>query len=305
MAGESRKKAAEREPGILYFCATPIGNLQDITLRVLECLKTVDYIAVENAARSRKLLNHYGIRAPLLSYREAGREKKDQHLLQLLQQGARIALLSDAGMPAISDPGHSLASTLRRYGMPFTVLPGPSAALAALLLSAYPTRRFVFWGFLSRRKKERSRELSQIMLEHKTGIIYESPHRLAATLKDMAQLFAQRELAVCRELTKQFEEVRYGTARSLLEHFLLVKPRGEITVIVSPLPAAGEQGDLPGSVLQDDEQVISEKIKSRLKEALQQGLPPSQAVRETARDFSLGRRLVYKLMLDLQGRKEP
>ncbi|MEW5919429.1 MAG: 16S rRNA (cytidine(1402)-2'-O)-methyltransferase [Bacillota bacterium] len=300
MDGKSRKKAGKREGGILYFCATPIGNLQDITLRVLDCLKTVDYIAVENAGHSRKLLNHYGIRAPLLSYREADREKKEQRLLQLLQQGARIALLSDAGMPAISDPGRSLAHQLREHGIPFTVLPGPSAALAALLLSGYPTRRFVFWGFLSRRKKERYRELAQVAHECKTGIIYESPHRLAATLGEMAALLPERELAVCRELTKQFEEVLHGTAQSLQDHFTRVKPRGEITIVVSPLCEKTEQGKNPADV---SERGIQEQVQEKLKEALQQGIPPSEAVKGVARAFSLSRRDVYILLLDLQGRK--
>ena len=302
MEGKNRKRGGNASTGMFYFCATPIGNLQDITLRVLECLKTVDYIAVENAARSRKLLSHYGIHSPLLSYREAGREKKEERIIEHLQQGASIALLSDAGMPAISDPGSSLARRLHANGIPFTVLPGPSAALTALLLSGYPTRRFVFWGFLSRRKKERAWELEQVGAESKTGIIYETPHRLLATLEAMAVLMPERELAVCRELTKHFEEVRHGVALALLEHFSRTKPRGEITIVASPLPGRGS----PAAVLTTmSPAAIDEQVKEKLNEELQQGSPPSHAVKHVARAFSLSRSTVYTLLLEMQGRKNP
>ena len=302
MEGKSRKKAVNGKNGMFYFCASPIGNLQDITLRVLECLKTVDFIAVENAGRSRKLLSHYGIHAPLLSYREAGRQMKEERIIKYLQDGASIALLSDAGMPAISDPGCSLARRLHDNNIPFTVLPGPSAALAALLLSGYPTRRFVFWGFLSRRKKERTFELEQIGSENKTGIIYETPHRLLNTLKEMASLMPERELAVCRELTKQFEEVRHGGANELHEYYAQVKPRGEITIVVSPLLGKGESNETPASISSVE---VKEEVKEKLNAELKQGTPPSRAVKQVARCFSLNRQEVYGWLLEMQGRKIP
>ena len=302
MEGKIREKANNPNSGMFFFCASPIGNLQDITLRVLECLKTVDYIAVENAARSRKLLSHYGIHAPLLSYREAGREKKEQRIIEYLQNGASIALLSDAGMPAISDPGSSLARRLHENGIPFTVLPGPSAALASLVLSGYPTRRFVFWGFLSRRKKERVQELEQVEAESKTGIIYETPHRLQATLGEMATLFPERELTVCRELTKHFEEVRRGVALELQEHFTQVKPRGEITIVVSPLLEKADPQEHTANMSPTE---IEEKVKEKLNEELQQGKPPSHAVKNVARALSMSRSTVYSLLLEMQGRKAP
>jgi len=291
---------------MFFFCATPIGNLRDITLRVLDCLKTVNYIAVENASRSRKLLQHYGIRAPLLSYREAGREKKERQIIELLQEGASIALLSDAGMPAVSDPGSSLAHRLQEEGIPFTVLPGPSASLAALLHSGYAARRFVFWGFLSRRKTERRRELEQVAPEAITGIIYEAPHRLCATLAELSILLGERELAVCRELTKQFEEIRRGSAQQLQEHFLQEKPRGEITIVVYPLRSLGgkeaARGDM-GSKIEDGDKVGS--VQAELRQSLERGNPPSQAVKNVARRYNLSRREVYGLFLELQGRKQP
>ncbi len=292
---------------MLFICATPIGNLQDITLRVLECLKNVDYLAVESTARTRKLLHYYDIRAPLLSYREGGREKKEQQLLGLLQGGAKIALLSDAGMPAISDPGHSLVRRLRELELPFTVLPGPSAALTALLLSGYPTRRFVFWGFLSRRQKERRRELLAVAGEEKTGIIYEAPHRLIATLEDMAELLPEREIAICRELTKQFEEVLHGTPPALKEHFWQVKPRGEVTIVVSPLTGeekeAAGKGPAAAAEQETREQLLAKEVQERLHKALKQGLPPAQAVKSVAKELALERRYVYRLLLELQEAK--
>ncbi|HAP31608.1 MAG TPA: 16S rRNA (cytidine(1402)-2'-O)-methyltransferase [Firmicutes bacterium] len=305
MAGKNREKTANGgAPGTFFFCATPIGNLRDITLRVLDCLKTVDYIAVENASRSRKLLYHYGIRVPLLSYREAGREKKERLIIELLQKGASIALLSDAGMPSVSDPGSSLAHRLQQEDIPFTVLPGPSAALAALLHSGYAARRFVFWGFLSRRKKERRWELEQVAAEEKTGIIYEAPHRLGATLAELSALLGERELVVCRELTKQFEEIHRGSAQRLQEHFLREEPRGEITIVVSPLRPLREKATAhadAGGKKEDGEKM--EGVLAKLQQSLEEGIPPSQAVKNIARRCNLSRRKVYDLLLKLQGRK--
>jgi len=307
MAGKNKEKTANGgTPGMFFFCATPIGNLRDITLRVLDCLKTVNYIAVENKDRSRKLLQHYGIHAPLLSYREAGREKKEQRIIELLQGGASIALLSDAGMPAVSDPGSSLAHRLQEEDMPFTVLPGPSAALAALLHSGYATRRFVFWGFLSRRKKERRRELEQVAAEEKTGIIYEAPHRLCATLAEISALLGERELAVCRELTKQFEEIRRGSAQLLQEHFLREQPRGEITIVVSPLSPLREKAVTHGDAgIKKEDGERTEWVMAKLRQSLEGGSPPSQAAKNVARRCNLSRREVYSLLLKLQGRKQP
>ena len=298
MEAKNRTKTANSTGGMLFFCATPIGHLQDITLRVLNCLKTADYIAVENTSHSRKLLNCYGIRAPLLSYREAGREKKEDKIINLLQRGARIALLCDAGMPAISDPGSSLACRLREEGIPFTVLPGPSAALAALLLSGYPARQFVFWGFLSRHKNKRRQELAQIAADSRTGILFEAPHRLLVTLEEMAVLLPRRELAVCRELTKKFEEVRRGIAQELWEHFTREKPRGEVTLVISPLLTDPMQKNSLASA-------GGAEIKAQVKKMLKKypDIRPTEAVKRVARDLSLERRDVYNLLLELQGRK--
>jgi 16S rRNA (cytidine1402-2'-O)-methyltransferase len=209
-------------------------------------------------------------------------------------------------MPAVSDPGSSLAHRLREKDIPFTVLPGPSAALAALLHSGYAARCFVFWGFLSRRKKERRRELEQVAAEDKTGIIYEAPHRLCATLTELSALLGERELAVCRELTKQFEEIRHGSAQLLQEHFLREEPRGEITIVVSPLRSLRETATVCAdarSINEDGEKI--ESVLAMLQQSLDGGSPPSQAVKNIARRCSLSRRDVYSLFLKLQGRKQP
>lgn len=207
-------------------------------------------------------------------------------------------------MPAVSDPGSSLAHRLQDEDISFTVLPGPSAALAALLHSGYAARCFVFWGFLSRRKKERRRELEQVAAEDKTGIIYEAPHRLCATLAELSALLGERELAVCRELTKQFEEIRRGPALQLQEYFLREQPRGEITIVVSPLRSSREKETVhadAGSIKEDGEKM--ESVLAMLQQSLDGGSPPSQVAKNIARRCNFSRREVYGLLLQLQGRK--
>lgn len=273
--------------GMLYLCATPIGNMKDITLRALECLKEADLVAAENAERSRKLLIHYGIKATLLTYRESNRKRAGREILSRVREGYRVVLLSDAGMPAISDPGYHLVKLALEENIPFTVLPGPSAALTALLLSGYPARRFVFWGYLSRKKGELRKELKSIAAEEKTVIIFEAPHRLLTTLQEMEKLFPEREIAVCRELTKKFEEVRRGTASELLEHYRQTPPRGEFTLVLSPLQE--NVFDSPAR----------EEVENLLREALGQNMQPAEAVKEVARALSLPKNKVYALMLNI------
>lgn len=279
------------EKGILYLCATPIGNLQDITLRALECLKEADLIAVESLERSRKLLNHYGISTPLISYRESNREKKGRVILERLKQGAKVVLITDAGMPSISDPGHYLIQLLLEEKISFTVLPGPSAALTALVMSGYSAKRFVFWGFLSRKKGELRKELEALAVEERTVIIYESPHRLPVTLTEMAKILKDRQLAVCRELTKKFEEVRRGSAGQLVSSFLQQPPRGEITLVISPL-----------SQHKDNILHLNEECENKLLEAIKKGNTPTEAVKKVAKSLSLKRNEVYVVLMNLKKR---
>lgn len=286
---EIENKSDDPKKGMLYLCATPIGNLHDITLRALECLKEADLIAVENIEHSRKLLSYYGIDTPLISYRESNRGKKSRIILEKLRQGARVVLISDAGMPVISDPGYYLVNLLREEKISFTVLPGPSAVLTALVISGYPAGNFVFWGFLSRKKGELRKELEEISKEEKTVVLYESPHRLKATLTEMAGILKDRQLAVCRELTKKFEEVHRGNARELLNIFVQQPPRGEITMVISPLQHPRESMSN-----------LKEECEKSLLEAIKKGEPPTEAVKKVAKKLSLKRNDVYKVLIKLK-----
>ncbi len=292
-----KEKQKEFEKGTLYICATPIGNLKDITLRALECLQTVDLIAVEKVERSRKLLSSYGISAPLLSYREANRKKSSTLILNKLKEGARVALITDAGMPVIADPGHYLLELLVEEGVPYTVLPGPSAALTALVLSAYPCKRFVFMGFLERKKSGRRKELEALLEEEKAVIMYESPHRLLKTLQEMQEIFGSREVAVCRELTKMFEEIKRGAPVELINHYRENPPRGEVTMVLAPL---AKELSFPKRLTESHKAVLEESIRDMLMKEIENGSAPGAVVKKTASFFSLPRNEVYAIFLRLK-----
>lgn len=292
------EKDKEFNKGILYICATPIGNLKDITLRALEYLKEADYIAVENINRSRKLFHHYGIKTPLISFRESNRDKKSAEILQKLKDDARIVLISDAGMPLISDPGRYLLNRLLEEGIPFTVLPGPSAVLTALIISGYPGDKFVFWGFLSRNRAVLKKELESIAKEEKAVIAFESPHRLIKTLVEAKEILQGREIAVCRELTKKFEEVRRGSAVQLLQHYYDTPPRGEITLVISP--QYGNNGGKKEKKTSDELESLKEECKRRLLQAINEGNLPSEAVKKVSKNTSLGKNEVYAVLVQLK-----
>lgn len=227
----------------LYLCATPIGNLEDVTLRLLRVLGEVSLIACEDTRHSAKLLNHYEIKKPLLAYHEHNKIKAGERILAHLREEGDVALLTDAGMPAISDPGFELVQACREAGIPYTVLPGPSASLTALVLSGIAGDRFCFEGFLPRSGKERRARLDALATEERTTILYEAPHRLLDTLDDLAATVGDRSLAVCRELTKQYEEVRRGSAAEHAEHFRAQAPRGEFVLVLAgaePTPPSAE-----------------------------------------------------------------
>jgi len=285
--------------GMLYLCATPIGNLGDITLRVLDCLKCADLIAAENPEHTRKLLNYYNIKAPLTAYREANREKKSREIIARLREGAMVALLSDAGMPGISDPGFYLINMLREKEIPYTVLPGSSAVLTALVNSAYPGVKFVFWGFLNRRKSLRRKELETISREEKTVVLYEAPHRLLNTLEEMTGIMERREVAVCRELTKKFEEVIRGTPGGLLEHFRQTAPKGEITLVVSPLDWF-EGAFSRAKPTEEEIMAMKDTARKKIKEAVKRGDSPAAAAGSVAAILPISRREAYSLMLELK-----
>ena len=218
--------------GKLYLCATPIGNLEDITLRVLRVLKEVDLIAAEDTRNSIKLLNHFNIKTPMTSYHEYNKIEKAYTLIGKMQEGMNIALITDAGTPGISDPGEELARMCLDAGIEVTSLPGPAACITALTLSGFSTRRFAFEAFLPMDKKERKEVLQELVDETRTIIIYEAPHKLVKTLKDLRETLGNRRITLCRELTKKHETAFRTTIEELLSCYENEKPLGECVLVI-------------------------------------------------------------------------
>lgn len=271
--------------GTLYLCATPIGNLQDITLRVLETLKTVDLIACEDTRKTLQLLNHFSISKPVTSYYEHNKMVKGDVLLQQLKEGKNIALVSDAGMPGISDPGYDLVQQCLEEDIPFTVLPGAVAAVTGLVLSGLPTQRFAFEGFIPRVKKERLQFFQNLRQEERTMIFYESPHRLEDTLKTMAEVFPDRPMAAARELTKKFEEIVRGTPAEVLAHFDEQGIRGEFVLLLHGAePAEPEERDINWAV-------------ARTAQLEQEGIAQKDAIKQAAKEAGLSKRDVYNFIV--------
>ncbi len=217
---------------MLYIVSTPIGNLQDITLRAIETLRQVDLIAAEDTRRTRILTTHHHIDTPTTSYFEHNQFKKGEYLLKILKEGKDIALVTDAGTPGISDPGYHLIQLAKDHDIPMTVVPGPTALIAALTLSGLPCHHFVFEGFLPAKPSARRKRLEQWREEERTIIIYESPYRLTKTLKDIEDILGDPTVVCIRELTKKFEEVQRATAGTLHQHFSAHPPRGEFVLII-------------------------------------------------------------------------
>lgn len=235
---EASLGASSAEAGTLYVVSTPIGNLEDITLRALRILGSVDIIAAEDTRHTRKLLTHHGISRPLLSYHDHNEEAQAPRLLALLQEGKSIALVTDAGTPGIADPAYYLLQALLPHAIPIVPIPGPTAALAALAVSGLPTDRFIFEGFLPVKSGRRRQRLEALAEETRTIVLYESPHRLLRLLQELVTHFgAERRLAVARELTKHFEEIVRGTTSTLLETFQARPIRGEFTLVIAGRPA--------------------------------------------------------------------
>lgn len=232
-------------PGQLIVCPTPIGNLEDVTLRVLAALRQADLVACEDTRRTRVLLDRYGVKASLVSYHERNERRRAAELVERIQAGATVALVSDAGMPLVSDPGYVLVRACAAAGVGVEVLPGPSAVLAALVSSALPTDRWRFAGFLPRKKGELRRALSE---PGGTLVAFESPRRVPATLVTLAELDPDRPAAVCRELTKAHEEVVRGSAAELAERYAASPPRGEVVLVIGPASAAAEAGGEPAGL---------------------------------------------------------
>lgn len=274
------------EEGMLYLCATPIGNLEDITLRVLRVLQEADIIYCEDTRNTLKLLRHFEIAKPLQSYHDHSPEARAQKIADDVRAGRQVALVSDAGMPVISDPGFDLVNLFRRENLPYTVLPGASASLTALVLSGIAADRFLFEGFLPRKKKDLEARLALLDKERATAIIYESPHRLSATLDVFAKRWPERECAAVREITKRFEETVRGTTVSVRDHFNANVPRGEFVLI------------LGGAV--ETETSAEDTLAQGLalaKQLIQEGASTSQAAKEAAQATGLSKRTIYQALL--------
>lgn len=271
--------------GTLYLCATPIGNLQDITLRVLETLKTVDLVACEDTRKTLQLLNHFEISKPVTSYYEHNKMTKGDVIIQQLKDGKNIALVSDAGMPGISDPGYDLVQQCLAEEIPFTVLPGAVAAITGLVLSGLPTDRFAFEGFIPRQKKERLQYFQNLAQEERTMIFYESPHRLEDTLETMAEVFPDRTMAAARELTKKFEEIVRGTPSEVLAHFEAEGIRGEFVLLLHGAePALPEERDIDWAV-------------NRAAQLEADGISQKDAIKQAAKEAGLRKRDVYNFIV--------
>lgn len=268
--------------GTLYVVGTPIGNLEDLSPRAVRVLRAATLIAAEDTRRSRKLLAHFGLDTPLTSYYEHNKLTKLATILKSLEQGP-VALISDGGMPGISDPGYELINAAVAAGHVVSPVPGPSAVSAALVVSGLPTDAYVFLGFLPRRSAARRAVLEENAAERRTLVAFESPHRLAEALDDVAAVLGDRPLAVARELTKMYEEVFRGTAYAARDHFASEAPRGEVTLVIGGAPKS-------------EVQVWPEaRVRVKLNEMLEAGVSPTTAAKSVARDSGWARRDVYRL----------
>lgn len=279
--------------GKLYLCATPIGNLEDITLRVLRILREVDLIAAEDTRNSLRLLNHFEIKTPLTSYHEYNRIEKARTLIGKLQEGKNIALITDAGTPGISDPGEDLVRMCCEAGIEVTSLPGACACITALTISGLETRRFAFEAFLPAEKKERQAVFGELKNETRTILLYEAPHRLVKTLKELLEELGDRKIAVCRELTKVHETALRTTIAEALAYYETHEPKGECVLVI--------QGKSRSEICQEQQAAWRElTVWEHMDRYLSQGIDRKEAMKLVAKDRGVGKREIYQALLDGQ-----
>jgi len=278
--------------GKLYLVATPIGNLEDITLRALKVLRSVDIIAAEDTRQTLKLLNHYEIKKPLISYHEHNRFSKGEYLIGRLLEGESIALVSDAGCPGISDPGEDIVRLAAEHGIECTMIPGPSAAITGLVLSGLPAGRFVFEGFLPVNRKGRKERIRALLGEERTIVLYEAPHKLPKTLNDLYEILGDRKIVLARELTKKFEEVVRTTLKEAALYYANNAPKGEYVLVLEGASKKSEDSGKEDNA--PDDAAVLEKVESYMKE----GLSKKEAIKKTAEDMGLPKRTVYNLLLE-------
>lgn len=277
--------------GTLYLCATPIGNLEDMTFRVIRILKNVDLIAAEDTRNSIKLLNHFEIKTPMTSYHEYNKVEKGHKLVDRLLEGQDIALITDAGTPGISDPGEELVKMCYEAGISVTSLPGAAACITALTISGLSTRRFCFEAFLPTDKKERVAVLGELAEETRTMIVYEAPHRLVKTLKELAEVLgAARRLTVCRELTKKHETAFCTTFEEAVPFYEANEPKGECVLVIE-----GKSREAIRREEQDKWEQMS--IQEHMEYYLDQGIEKKEAMKRVAKDRGVGKREIYRELL--------
>lgn len=289
---QSRLQKGEQDmSGKLYLCATPIGNLEDITLRVLRTLKEVDLIAAEDTRNSIKLLNHFDIKTPMTSYHEYNKIDKAYQLVAKMREGKNIALITDAGTPGISDPGEDIVRICYEEGIPVTSLPGAAACITALTMSGLPTRRFAFEAFLPKDKKEHQAVLEELKTETRTIIIYEAPHHLVRTLQELSDtLGGDRRLTICRELTKRHEEKLQMTLADSLSYYEVNEPRGEYVLII-----AGRSREEMKKEEQAGWEALS--LEEHMAHYESQGIDRKEAMKRVAKDRGVSKRDIYQALL--------
>lgn len=276
--------------GRLYLCATPIGNLEDITFRVVRILKEVDLIAAEDTRHSIKLLNYYEIRTPMTSYHEFNKVEKARYLVEQMLEGIQVALVTDAGTPGISDPGEELVRQCYAAGIEVTSLPGPSACVTALTLSGLPARRFAFEAFLPSDKKERGRILEELKTETRTILLYEAPHRLVRTLEELFSVLGERRFTLCRELTKKYETAWQTSFSEALSYFETEEVRGECVLVIEGKSYA----KLEEEARQDWMQI---GIEEHMEYYIKQGIERKDAMKMVAKDRGTTKREIYQYLL--------
>ena len=276
--------------GKLYLCATPIGNLEDITLRVLRTLKEADLIAAEDTRHSIKLLNHFDIKTPMTSYHEFNKVEKARYLVDKMREGTNVALITDAGTPGISDPGEELVRQCYEAGIEVTSLPGPAACITALTISGMATRRFAFEAFLPSDKKEKQEIFEELKKETRTIILYEAPHRLVRTLSELLENLGDRRISVCRELTKKHETIFRTTLKEALQYYEANEPRGECVLVIE------------GKSIQKLQEETRRKweemsIPEHMEYYTGQGVEKKEAMKKVAKDRGISKRDVYQALL--------
>ncbi len=279
-------------PGTLYLCATPIGNLEDMTFRVIRTLKEVDMIAAEDTRNSIKLLNHFEIKTPMTSYHEYNKIEKGHKLVQMLLEGKNLALITDAGTPGISDPGEELVQMCYEAGVPVTSLPGAAACITALTLSGLSTRRFVFEAFLPSDKKERQQVLEELKNDTRTVICYEAPHRLVKTLKELLEALGDRRITICRELTKKHETAWQTHIAEACEYYQENAPKGECVLVIE----GRSREELKA---EEQEQWEQMPLEAHMEHYESQGMDHKSAMKQVAKDRGVSKRDIYRMLLEL------